>query len=54
MKKIIAEMKEVTWLNGRSLAQDTSYVLLFTGILLAYFAVVDKVLTDIVEKFFVG
>lgn len=54
MKKIIAEMKEVTWLSGRKLTIDTGYVLLFTGILLAYFAVVDKVLTDIVERFFVG
>lgn len=52
MKNIINEMKQVTWLTGRQLMKDTGYVLLFCGILLAYFTVVDNVLKTVIDKFF--
>lgn len=51
MKNIMNEMKEVTWLSGKELTKETTYVLVFAGSLLLYFTVIDKILSTGIEKF---
>ena len=50
MKEFFNEISQVTWISGRKLAVDTAYVLLFTVILLTYFAVVDGALGELIKN----
>lgn len=54
MKNFIKEISEVTWISGRQLTVDTGYILMFSGILLVYFTLVDGILTGIVKNFIAG
>lgn len=50
MKNFVEEISQVKWLNGRQLITDTGYVLLFSGLLLVYFTVVDSILSEVVKS----
>jgi preprotein translocase SecE subunit len=50
MKNFVEEISQVKWLNGRQLLTDTGYVLLFSGLLLVYFTVIDSILSEVVKS----
>jgi|GEM_PF-3566238 len=50
LKNFANEIAQVTWIGGRQLVVDTGYVLIFTGVLLVYFTLVDGVLGEIIKN----
>jgi preprotein translocase SecE subunit len=51
IKNFVNEISQITWISGRQLAVDTSYVLIFTGALLVYFTLIDGVLGEALKSF---
>lgn len=54
IKNFINEISQVTWISGRKLAVDTGYVLIFAGVLLVYFTLVDGVLGKLIQNIISG
>jgi preprotein translocase, SecE subunit, bacterial len=52
IKNLFAELTQVTWLGGRKLVTDVTYVLVFTLLLLVYFAGVDTLLAELFKRIF--
>lgn len=50
LKNFMSEIGQVTWIPGKQLTLDTTYVLLFSVILMVFFFFVDLGLDQIVKE----
>lgn len=50
IKNFVNEIKQVTWISGKQLTVDTTYVVLFSAILMAFFFFVDFGLDQVIKE----